>query len=178
MQRHQREQNGHQFIRTHTSFSMSFPCVPVEKLNQFLSYSPHGHTYTPPRQSGPPHLVRDAAVRACVPWNEVCDQPLHPAAVLGAQVLPRQAHVPVWTGSQHGEEGHQVAGPVHRELGRWSRSAGDADETRRSRVHPADRLCRYTIIDAPVICLEILSLVKNDPMNIRSNNSTRVYHQW
>lgn len=80
--------------------------------------------------SSPPHLICYAAVRPCVPWNEVCDQPLHPAAVLGAQVLSRQPHIPVRTGSQHGEEGHQVTVPVHRELCRWSRPAGVAGETR------------------------------------------------
>lgn len=98
---------------------------------------PVGRTHHVTRH-GTAHLVRDAAVRACVPRNEVGDQPLHPAAVLGAQVLSRQTHIPVRTGSQHREEGHQVTVPIHRELCRRSRSAGDADGTGRWCVHVAE----------------------------------------
>lgn len=62
------------------------------------------------------YLVCDTAVSSCIPGNEVRDQLLDPATVLGAEVLPRQPHIPVWTGPQHGEEGHEVTGPVHRKL--------------------------------------------------------------
>lgn len=71
------------------------------------------------------YLVCDATVSACVPWDEVCDQPLDPATVLGAEVLPRQPHVPVRTGPQHGQEGHEVACPIHGELCRRSSSSGE-----------------------------------------------------
>lgn len=71
------------------------------------------------------YLIRDTAVGSCVPGNEVRDQLLDPATVLGAEVFPRQPHVPVWTGPQHGEEGHEVTGPVHRKLCRRSCSTGD-----------------------------------------------------
>jgi len=70
------------------------------------------------------HLVRDPAVGARVPGHQVRLQPLDPATLLGAQVLLGQAHVPVGAGAQHGQEGHQVAHAVHRELRGGGRTPG------------------------------------------------------
>ena len=67
------------------------------------------------------HLVGEPAVRAGVPGDEVLRHVLHPAALLGAEVLCRQAHVPVGAGAQHGQEGHEVARAVHGELRRRGR---------------------------------------------------------
>ena len=75
--------------------------------------------------SGGTYLIGDPAVGACVPGDEVLDQPLDPATILGAQVLLRQTHVPVRTGTQHGQEGHEVTHVVHGELcGRGGTSGG------------------------------------------------------
>ena len=71
------------------------------------------------------YLICDTVVSACIPGDEVCLQPLDPATLLGAEVLSGQPHIPVWAGPQHGEEGHEVTGPVHRKLCRWSCSPGD-----------------------------------------------------
>lgn len=59
------------------------------------------------------HLIRHAAVCACIPRDQVLHHLLHPTALLGAQILCSETHIPVWTGAQHGQEGHDVAGPVH-----------------------------------------------------------------
>ena len=59
------------------------------------------------------HLIGHPAVGARIPGNQVLHQLLDPAALFGAQVLCRQAHVPVGAGAHHGQEGHQVARPVH-----------------------------------------------------------------
>lgn len=74
------------------------------------------------------YLICDTAVSSCIPGNEVRDQLLDPATVLGAEVFPRQPDIPVWTGPQHGEEGHEVTGPVHRKLCWRSCSTGDTGQ--------------------------------------------------
>lgn len=58
-------------------------------------------------------LICHATVSACIPRDQVLDHFLGPATLLGTQVLSRQTHIPVWTGPQHSQEGHDVTGPVH-----------------------------------------------------------------
>lgn len=49
-----------------------------------------------------PHLVRHAAVCAGIPRDQVLRHLLDPTALLGAQILSSETHIPVWTGAQHG----------------------------------------------------------------------------
>lgn len=76
------------------------------------------------------HLVRHAAVCACIPRDQVLHHLLDPTTLLGAQILSGETHIPVWTGAQHGQEGHDVAGPVHREFSRGGSTPGNQKENR------------------------------------------------
>lgn len=69
-------------------------------------------------------LVGDPAVGPRVPRDHVLDQLLHPSALLRTEIFSRETHVPVGARTQHGEEGHEVTSPVHRELRRGSSSPG------------------------------------------------------
>lgn len=70
------------------------------------------------------YLICDTTISSCIPGDEVCHKLLDPAAVLGAEVLSWQPYIPVWTGPQHGEKGHEVAGSVHQKLCWWCWSSG------------------------------------------------------
>lgn len=74
------------------------------------------------------HLIRHAAVCACIPRDQVLHHLLDPATLLGAQVLGSETHIPVRTGAQHGQEGRDVAAPVHREFSRGGGAPGNRNE--------------------------------------------------
>lgn len=61
-------------------------------------------------------LISDPAVSTGVPRHQILHQSLDPATIPGAEVLPRQSHVPVRAGAQHGQEWHEMTGSIHREL--------------------------------------------------------------
>lgn len=61
-------------------------------------------------------LICHPTVSARIPGDQVLNHFLGPTTVLGTQILSRQTHIPIWTGPQHGQEGHEVTGPVHWEF--------------------------------------------------------------